>query len=134
MAEAILRVKYGDSFQALSAGINPTKLNPIVKKVMAEIGIDMSNHKSKHINLFMDQKIDVVVTVCDFAKENCPFFPGAKQYMHKNFPDPSQFSGSEEEILNNVRMVRDEIIKWIDTEFRLSQRIRKKSINFKVKM
>lgn len=117
MAEAALRASYGEVYHAFSAGTNPTKLNPYVKKVMIEIGIDMATHKSKHINSFLDQKIDTVVTVCDSAKENCPFFPGAKRYIHKSFPDPSQFSGTEEEILKSIRQVREEIIKWIDEEF-----------------
>ncbi|MFW9904596.1 MAG: arsenate reductase ArsC [Candidatus Thorarchaeota archaeon] len=117
MAEAALRAKYGEFYQVFSAGTNPTKLNPYVNKVMREIGIDMSTHESKHVNSFLDKKIDIVATVCDSAKENCPFFPGAKQYMHKSFPDPSRLSGSEEEILRNIRLVRDEIFKWIDSEF-----------------
>jgi arsenate reductase len=117
MAEAALRAKYGEFYQAFSAGTNPTKLNPYVKRVMTEIGIDMSTHESKHIDSFLDQKIDIVVTVCDSAKENCPFFPGAKDYKHKSFPDPSQISGSDEEILKSVRSIREEIFKWIDSEF-----------------
>ncbi|MFX0124150.1 MAG: arsenate reductase ArsC [Candidatus Hodarchaeota archaeon] len=117
IAEAVLRAKYGDFYQAFSAGTSPTRLNPFVKKVMTEIGIDISDHEPKHTDSFLDQEIDIVVTVCDSAKENCPFFPGAKQYTHKSFPDPSQFSGSEEEMLNNVRLVRNEIIQWIDEEF-----------------
>jgi arsenate reductase len=127
IAEAVLRAKYGEDFQAFSAGTNPTKLNPFVRGVMGEIGIDMSNHESKHINAFLDQEIDIVVTVCDSAKESCPFFPGAKQYRHKSFPDPSHISGSKEEILNKVRLVRNEIIKWIDEEFGSIRKDQRKS-------
>jgi arsenate reductase len=129
MAEAALRAKYGNFYQAFSVGTNPTRVNPYVRKVMTEIGIDMSTHESKHITSFLDQKIDVVVTVCDSAKENCPFFPGAKDYKHKSFADPSQFSGSEEEILKSVRIVRDEIFKWIDSEFGSIQKERNPSSN-----
>ncbi|UCE13653.1 MAG: arsenate reductase ArsC [Candidatus Heimdallarchaeota archaeon] len=131
MAEAILRAKYGDFFEVFSAGTNPTQLNPLVMKIMTEIGIDMSNHESKHIELFLDQEVDIVVTVCDSAKENCPFFPGAKHYMHRSFSDPSQFFGSDEEILNNVRLVRNEIVEWIEEEFR---EIRKDQNSMKLKL
>ncbi len=117
MAEALLRFKFGERYQVFSAGTEPTNINPYIKEVMNEIGIDISSHESKHINLYLGEEIDLVVTLCDTAKENCPFFPGAKQYDHKNFPDPSQFTGTEEEILNKIRGIREEIRKWIDQEF-----------------
>jgi arsenate reductase len=117
MAEAILRAKFGNRYQVFSAGTEPSGVNLYLKEVMGEIGIDISRHESKHINPFLGEEIDLVVTVCDSAKENCPFFPGAKQYDHKNFPDPSQFTGTEEEILNKVRDLREEISEWIDQKF-----------------
>ena len=83
---------------------------------MAEIGIDISKQSSKSIKEFWDQNFDYVVTVCDNAKENCPFFPGEK-IIHKNFEDPSEFRGSEEEIMKKVRQVRDEIKEWIRKTF-----------------
>lgn len=116
MAEALLNKLYGDRFEAYSAGIEPREINPYVVKVMAEIGIDVSEQRSKSIKEFWGQKFDYVVTVCDHAKENCPFFPGKKR-MHKGFEDPSEFKGSDEKIMNNVRRVRDEIRKWIKQTF-----------------
>ncbi|MFX0173323.1 MAG: arsenate reductase ArsC [Candidatus Hodarchaeota archaeon] len=117
MAEALLRKKYGNFFLALSAGTKPTSINPYTRLVLAEVGINISTHKSRHVRDFFDQKIDLVVTVCDSAKEECPFFPGANQYEHKSFEDPSEIKGSEEEILSGFRRIRDEISSWIDIKF-----------------
>ncbi|VBB08891.1 low molecular weight phosphotyrosine protein phosphatase [Lucifera butyrica] len=117
MAEGLLRAMYGDCYESLSAGTAPGKLNPYVVRAMAEIGIDISGHRSKHMNEFVDQKIDYVVTVCDNAKEACPFFPGGSQHIHHSFLDPSGFTGTEEEILAGVRTVRDQIQRWIAETF-----------------
>ncbi|MHA2346314.1 MAG: arsenate reductase ArsC, partial [Candidatus Hodarchaeales archaeon] len=116
LAESLLRKKYGESFQIFSAGTNPTTINPYVAKILAKMGINTSNLKSKHVNEFLGRTIDFVITVCDSAKEECPFFPGAKQYLHKSFDDPSTFTGSDEAILREVQRVRDEISKWIEEE------------------
>jgi arsenate reductase len=116
MAEAFLKALCGDKYKAKSAGITPTQINPYVVKVMAEIGIDLSTHRSKSILEFQGKPFDFVVTVCDAAREACPFFLGEKG-MHKSFPDPSAFKGSEEEILRKVRVVRDEIKEWIENSF-----------------
>lgn len=121
LAEAILRKKYGDYYRVFSAGTTPTTLNIYIKSILAEMGNDWSKYKSKSVNEFLDQKIDLVVTVCDSAKEKCPFFPGAKQYLHKNFEDPSTFTGTNEEILKSVRWIRDEISDWIEQEFNPSK-------------
>lgn len=104
---------YPDHFEAYSAGTKPTGLNPYVITVLKEIGIDISSHRSKSVEEFLGQSFDYVVTVCDSAKESCPFFPGAKNYLHKSFPDPSSFRGSEGEILNFTRSVREDIKKFI---------------------
>src|SRR3989304_6352363 len=116
MAEAFLNHLCGDKFRAESAGITPTQINPYVARVMTEIGIDLSTHRSKNITEFQGRMFDYVVTVCDQAREECPFFPGEKQ-IHRTFPDPSSFMGTEEEILMKVRAVRDEIKEWIDKTF-----------------
>ncbi len=116
MAEAFLNKLCGDSYTAKSAGITPTQINPYVAKVMAENGIDLSTHRSKSILEFQGKTFDFVVTVCDAAREACPFFPGEKE-IHKSFPDPSMFKGSEEEIMQKVRVVRDEIKKWVESTF-----------------
>ena len=116
MAEAFLNALRGDKYEAKSAGVTPTQINPYVAKVMEEIGIDLSTHRSKSILEFQGKTFDYVVTVCDSARENCPFFPGEIE-IDKSFPDPSSFTGTEEEILAKVRAVRDEIKEWIDRTF-----------------
>jgi len=117
MAEGILKSLYGEKYEVFSAGIKPKGINPFAIKVMKEIGIDISNQRSKSIEEFMGEEFDIVVTVCDSAKENCPFFPYAKKYIHKNFKDPTQFKGDEEGILSEFRKVRDEIKEWIEKAF-----------------
>ena len=116
MAEAFLNKLYGDKYKAYSAWIEPREINPYVVKAMAEIGIDISKQRSKSIKEFWGKNFDYVVTVCDNAKENCPFFPGEK-IIHKSFEDPSEFRGSKEEIMKKVRQVRDEIKEWIQKTF-----------------
>ena len=116
MAEGILNVLYGDKYVAYSAGIEPMKVNPYAIKVMAEIGIDISGHQAKSIQEFRTKHFDYVVTVCDDAKESCPFFPG-DIVLHKGFQDPSEFNGTDNEILKKVRQVRDEITDWIQETF-----------------
>ena len=116
MAEALLNTLNGDKYEAYSAGIMATRINPYVVKAMAEIGIDISKNRSKSIEEFRGKNFNYVVTVCDNAKEACPFFPGEK-IIHKSFDDPSQVKGSEEEIMKQTRRVRDEIKEWLKTTF-----------------
>jgi arsenate reductase len=117
MAEGLLRTMYGDRYEAYSAGTKPTGVHPLAVRVMAEIGIDISHHRSKSVVEFLGAEFDYVVTVCDRAKESCPFFPGAREYIHVGFDDPAGFSGTEEESLSVFRRVRDEIKKWISETF-----------------
>ncbi|MGD9131523.1 MAG: arsenate reductase ArsC [Candidatus Bathyarchaeota archaeon] len=117
MAEAFLNALYGGRYEGYSAGVTPATVNPYVVKAMAEIGIDISGNRSKSIEEFRGENFDYVVTVCDGARESCPFFPGEK-IIHKGFEDPSKFAGSEEEILKQVRRVRNEIKEWIKETFR----------------
>lgn len=107
---------YGDKYEGYSAGIEPTEVNPYAIKAMSEIGVDISTHRSKSIEEFRQEHFDYVVTVCDHAKEVCPFFLGEK-ILHKSFEDPSVFKGTEDEILEGVRRVRDEIKEWIEKTF-----------------
>jgi arsenate reductase len=116
MAEAFLNRLCGDRYEAKSAGITPTQINPYVAKVMAEIGVDLSTHRPKSILEFQGTTFDYVVTVCDAAREACPFFPGEKE-IHKSFPDPAEFTGTEAEILEKVRKLRDEIREWVEQTF-----------------
>jgi arsenate reductase len=117
MAEGYLNAKYGDRFGAFSGGTEAIRVHPMAIEVMKEIGIDISGHRSKLIDEFFGTGIDTVVTVCDAANRACPFFPGAKDVVHQSFPDPSGFTGSEEEIRAGFRRVRDEIVRWVDAEF-----------------
>ena len=116
MAEALLNTLNGDKYEAYSAGVMATRINPYVVKAMAEIGIDISKNRSKSIEEFRGKNFNYVVTVCDSAKEACPFFPGEK-IIHKSFDDPAQAKGSEEEIMKETRRVRDEIKEWLKTTF-----------------
>lgn len=117
MAEGLLNTIYENRYQAFSAGINATSVNPYAIEVMNEIGIDISKHHSKNINFFQEKEFDYVVTVCDHAREVCPFFPG-KKIIHKGFRDPADFQGSIEDTLKEFRSVRDEIKKWIQETFK----------------
>jgi arsenate reductase len=116
MAEAFLNALCGDRYEAKSAGITPTGLNPYVVRAMSEIGVDLSTHRSKSIMEFQGKTFDYVVTVCDTARENCPFFPGEAQ-VDKSFPDPSALKGTDEEIMRKVRVIRDEIRNWVENTF-----------------
>ena len=116
IAESFLNALYGDKYEAHSAGVTPTKVNPYVIKAMAEVGIDISKNRSKSIEEFRGENFNYVVTVCDNARETCLFFPGEK-IIHKAFEDPSQFKGSEEEILKGVKQVRDQIKEWAMNAF-----------------
>jgi len=116
MAEGFLNALYGDRYEGFSAGIEPTRVNSYAVKAMMETGIDISTHRSKSIEDFRGKNFNYVVTVCNHAKETCPFFPGEK-ILHKNFKDPSDFKGTKDEILKEVRRVRDEIKDWIEITF-----------------
>jgi len=117
MAEGFMKALYGDRYRAFSAGTEPSKVNYYAVRVMHEIGIDISDHRSKSVDEFMDQDLDYVVTVCDHAKEACPFFPGGRCAMHKGFQDPASVDGTEAEKLALFRRVRDEIRDWIEKTF-----------------
>ena len=117
MAEGLLRAFYSDHYEAYSAGTEPSGLNPDAVKVMAETGIDISRHRSKSLEEFRNMNFDIVITVCDQAKETCPFFPGRKKYIHKNFEDPPVFKGPDDERLPRFRQLRDEIKDWIFKTF-----------------
>ncbi|MCM2465117.1 arsenate reductase ArsC [Methanoculleus oceani] len=115
MAEGYLNTRYGDRYQAFSAGTAPGTLNPHAIRAMAEIGIDISGHRSKDLGEFDEQEMDLLVAVCEGGL--CPFFPWAKEEIHQEFPDPSRLTGTDEEIMAGVRRIRDEITGWIDATF-----------------
>jgi arsenate reductase len=118
MAEAFLNNIYGDRYTAFSAGSDPSGIDPLVITVMRETGMDVSGHQSKSLNDFSGQEFDYVITVCDNAKESCPYFPGGTIHIHKSFSDPSNFKGSPDAAITEYRKVRDEIKNWLEKEFR----------------
>lgn len=109
MAEGFLRAIAGDRFEAASAGTEATRVHPLAIQAMGEVGIDVSGHTSKTIDVFLGRPWDYVITVCDSASERCPVFPGRTTRIHWSLDDPSQAAGTEEERLNTFRRVRDEI-------------------------
>jgi len=127
MAEGILRAIYGDRYEAYSAGVRATTVNPHAIQVMKEIGVDISNQYSKTPKEFHGIIFDMAVTVCDRAKVSCPIcstnleipteYPRAREVIHKSFEDPAAATGSEEEKLKVFRQVRDEIKDWISQAF-----------------
>lgn len=117
MAEGLMNSLHGDRYEAYSAGTEPSEVNPRAVFVLLELGIDIAHHRSKHIDEFLGQDFDYVVTVCDHARETCPAFPGGKAPIHHGFVDPSSATGTELEKQAAFRLVRDEIRGWIATEF-----------------
>ena len=114
MAEGLLRARAGDRFAAFSAGTEATEVRPLAVRAMDEIGIDIRGQESKTLHRYLDQPFDLVVTVCDDARESCPVFPGACRMAHWSFEDPSRATGTEDERLTVFRRVRDEIAARVD--------------------
>ncbi|WP_447637659.1 arsenate reductase ArsC [Flavobacterium microcysteis] len=112
MAEGYLRHFAGDKAQLYSAGVETHGVNPKAIAIMKEDGIDISNHTSNHIDEYMDIDFDFVITVCDNAKENCPFFPTKAVRFHQNFPDPAKATGTELEIKKQFEDVREMIKEY----------------------
>jgi arsenate reductase len=107
MAEGLVNHYLADRVQAFSAGVRPSQVNPRAVRVLAELGIDISHHRSKSIDALGGEQFDLVITVCDRARQECPFFPGPAELIHLGFPDPAGASGSDAEILTTFRQVRD---------------------------
>jgi arsenate reductase len=117
MAEGLLRTKFGDRYEAFSAGTRQTKVSTRAITVMQEIGIDISHHRSKTLEEFEEASFDLAVTLCNNAHAICPFITGAKKTIHRGFPDPHLTPGNDEEVLEGYRKVRDMIAIWIDSTF-----------------
>lgn len=114
MAEGLLRDRFGDRFEVFSAGTEKTHVRPQAIAAMEERGIDLSDHESQTIEEVTEGRtFDYVITVCDSAREACPYLRARKANLHHSFEDPSAASGSEEERLAVFRRVRDEIDEWI---------------------
>jgi arsenate reductase len=109
MAEGLLRDMAGDRFDVRSAGTEATAVQPLAIEAMREIGIDISGHASKTLDVFYGQRFDYVITVCDRAKESCPLFAGTGERIHWSFDDPVAATGTDAERLQAFRRVRDAI-------------------------
>ncbi len=107
MAEGLLRGLSRAGIEVHSAGTKPSRVNPLAIEAMKETGVDISGHRSKSVEEFAAQRFDIVITVCDNARETCPIFPGAPERIHWSFPDPAAVEGSHEEKLRAFRVVRD---------------------------
>jgi len=112
MAEGYLRHFAGDKAEVYSAGVETHGVNPLAIEIMREDGIDISGHTSNNVDEYRDIDFDIVITVCDNARERCPYFPSKARKFHHNFPDPAKATGTHEEIMDRFREVRDEIKKY----------------------
>ena len=106
IAEGYLRHYAGERANIYSAGVETHGVNPRAISIMNEVGIDISNHTSNHVDEYANIEFDFIITVCDNAKERCPYFPSKAERFHYNFPDPAKSTGTEEEIMNEFRRVR----------------------------
>ncbi|MGA2118408.1 MAG: arsenate reductase ArsC [Bryobacteraceae bacterium] len=109
MGEGLFRAEGGERFEVFSAGTKPGYVRPEAIAVMKELGIDISNHRSKSVDEFSGQAFDYVVTVCDNARDNCPVFPARTERIHWSLEDPAAVEGSETERLSAFRRIRDQI-------------------------
>ncbi len=117
MAEGLLKHICQNEFEISSAGTKPSIVRPEAIKVLAEIRIDISKNRSKSVDEFINQDIDYVLTVCDNAQENCPYFPAQTKSIHYSFPDPAKVEGDEETRLSAFRRVRDQIQEYLSGSF-----------------
>jgi arsenate reductase len=122
MAEAMLRAWGGDRFEAHSAGTEVSSVRPEAIAAMAEIGIDISGHRSKSVEEYLGQKLEWVITVCDQARQNCPVFPGVDQTGHWSVEDPSEATGTDEERLEAFRHARDDLRNRINVFLQAASR------------
>jgi len=109
IAEGYLQFFAGDKAKVYSAGVETHGVNPKAIATMKEDGIDISGHTSNHIDEYRNMPVDYVITVCDSARERCPYFPSSATLFHRNFPDPAKAVGTEEEVMAAFRSVRDQI-------------------------
>jgi arsenate reductase (thioredoxin) len=112
MAEAFLRHDVDNRFEVASAGIHPSQVRPEAIAVMGELGIDISGQRSKSVDEFAGRQFDIVLTVCDNAREKCPIYPAQTKRIHHSFEDPADCTGPEEERLAVFRRVRDQIRRY----------------------
>jgi arsenate reductase len=115
IAEGWARHLKADVMEVYSAGVSPGGLNKRAVAIMAEAGVDISEHRSKHVSELMNIDFDYIVTVCDYARQQCPVFPGKLRHVHRLFSDPSFIEADEEQIMAEFRKLRDEIRAFIET-------------------
>lgn len=113
MAEGLLREALGARFEIHSAGSKPSRVRPEAVAVMKELGIDISGHRSKHLDEYLGTEFRYVITVCDHAAETCPVFPGIAERIHWSFEDPAAVEGDEETRLAAFRRIRDQIAERV---------------------
>ena len=118
IAEGLLKSLYGKYYDVYSAGDNPTSVNSYAIKVLEEIGVDISENRSKSLKEFEGLEFDYVVTVCSGEGQTCPFFSGGKSYINKSFDDPSEVNGNIYDKIVAFRRTRDEIKLWLEKTFR----------------
>ena len=117
MAEGLLKHIRQNRYKIFSAGTKPSVVRPEAIKVLWEIGIDISNNRSKSVDEFVNKEMDYVLTVCDNAQENCPYFPAKTKLIHHSFADPAEIEGDEETRLKAFRKIRDEIKDYFQNNF-----------------
>ncbi|MCF7823868.1 MAG: arsenate reductase ArsC [Candidatus Marinimicrobia bacterium] len=115
MAEGLMRQLAGDSYEVYSAGVEPSQVHPMSILVMDEIGIDIRNQTSDHVDDYLDAGIDTVITVCDHAAQTCPTFPGKVQRIHWSIKDPFHGWNIDETRIPDYQRTRDELKKRIET-------------------
>jgi arsenate reductase len=116
IAHGYLQQFAGSKAQVYSAGVEIHGVNPKAVKIMADDGVDISSHTSNNVDEYMDIPFDYIITVCDNAKENCPYFPSKAQRLHQNFPDPAKATGTEQEVMEEFKRVMD-MIKVYTADF-----------------
>ena len=118
MAEGLLRHLAGERKEVFSAGSKPSVVNPYAIRAMQARGLDIRGHRSKHLNEYLSEPFDYVITVCDNAAETCPVFPGKPERIHWSFPDPAAVEGDDAKILASFIRVRDDLEaafkRWLD--------------------
>lgn len=117
MAEGLLKYITQSEYEINSAGTKPSIVRPEAIKALAEISIDISTNRSKSVDEFAGEEIDYVLTVCDNARENCPYFPAKTKLVHHSFADPAEVEGDEETRLDAFRKIRDEIKQYFENDF-----------------
>ena len=117
MAEGLLKHITQNRYEVCSAGTKPSIVRPEAIRALAEIGIDISENRSKSVEEFVKREIDYVLTVCDNAYENCPYFPAKTKVVHYSFEDPADVHGDEETRLTAFRKIRDEIKEYFENDF-----------------